>query len=242
MTFLFPNARYSARIADGAGDVEACQRLRHLCFFGGEGRDADAFDTRCRHLMIVDARDRIVATARLFEMASGVRINESYAAQSYDLAGFSSLENPMIELGRFCIAPNVMDADVLRVAWGALTQIVDAGRVAMLFGCTSFQGTDPQPYGRVFARLQARHLGPVELRPQARASAVIPFTDVVAASADPMPPLLRTYLAMGGWVGDHAVVDTAMKTLHVFTCLEVAKVPPARAAALRALAHGAALS
>jgi L-ornithine Nalpha-acyltransferase len=36
-----------------------------------------------------------------------------------------------------------------------------------------------------------------------------------------LPPLLRTYLGMGGWVSDHAVVDRELDTLHVFTCVEV---------------------
>jgi putative hemolysin len=51
-----------------------------------------------------------------------------------------------------------------------------------------------------------------------------------------MPPLLRSYLAMGGWVSDHAVLDKALNTLHVFTGLEVSTIPPARARRLRALA------
>jgi putative hemolysin len=51
-----------------------------------------------------------------------------------------------------------------------------------------------------------------------------------------MPPLLRTYLAMGGWVSDHAVVDRDLGTMHVFTGVEIGKVPPARARLLRALA------
>ena len=51
-----------------------------------------------------------------------------------------------------------------------------------------------------------------------------------------LPPLLRTYLGMGGWVSDHAVVDRELDTLHVFTCVEVERVPAARAASLRAVA------
>jgi putative hemolysin len=42
-----------------------------------------------------------------------------------------------------------------------------------------------------------------------------------------VPPLLRTYLMMGGWIGDHAVIDPHMKTTHVFTALRVADVPEA---------------
>ncbi len=51
-----------------------------------------------------------------------------------------------------------------------------------------------------------------------------------------LPPLLRTYLMMGGWVSDHAVVDHDLNTLHVFTGVEIASVPPARARLLRAVA------
>ena len=51
-----------------------------------------------------------------------------------------------------------------------------------------------------------------------------------------MPPLLRTYLLMGGWVSDHAVVDRQMNTLHVFTGLEIGAIPPARKRLLRAVA------
>ena len=50
-----------------------------------------------------------------------------------------------------------------------------------------------------------------------------------------MPPLLRSYLAMGGWVSDHAVVDPAMQTMHVFTGVEVAAIPPSRKRLLRAV-------
>ena len=41
---------------------------------------------------------------------------------------------------------------------------------------------------------------------------------------------------MGGWVSDHAVIDRDLDTLHVFTGLAIAAIPPHRAAALRALA------
>ena len=51
-----------------------------------------------------------------------------------------------------------------------------------------------------------------------------------------MPPLLRTYLLMGGWVSNHAVVDHQLDTLHVFTGLEIRAIPPARARLLRAVA------
>ena len=49
-----------------------------------------------------------------------------------------------------------------------------------------------------------------------------------------MPGLLRSYLAMGGWVSDHAVIDRDLGTLHVLTVVDIAAIPPARARLLRA--------
>jgi putative hemolysin len=50
-----------------------------------------------------------------------------------------------------------------------------------------------------------------------------------------MPPLLRTYLTMGGWVSDHAVIDRQLNTLHVFTGVEIAAIPPVRKRLMRAV-------
>lgn len=241
MTIPFHKTRYHARLAVGGTDILACQQLRHTCFFAAPGVDADRFDPICQHLMIETAAGDLVATVRFFEWSTGTAAQQGYAATAYDLAGLASLECPMIEIGRFCVASDVLDVDVVRVAWAALTGIVDRSGVAWLFGCSSFAGTDCTRYGRAFARLAARHLGPEPLRPAMRAPLAIPLSEVPAQGRDPMPPLLRTYLAMGGWVGDHLVIDHQLQTLHVFTCLEVAAVPPARARALRALAQGTTL-
>ena len=241
MTIPFQKTRYHTRLAASPADVLACQRLRHACFFGRPGVDADPFDPICRHLMVETAAGDLVAAVRFFEWSGRAHIHKGYAATAYDLSGLARLDCPMIEIGRFCVAPDALDADVLRVAWAALTAIVDRAGVAWLFGCTSFAGVEPARYGRAFARLAARHQGAVSLRPASLAAETVPLAAIPPGGAGPMPPLLRTYLAMGAWVGDHLVIDRGLQTLHVFTCLEVAAVPPARARALRALAQDALL-
>jgi putative hemolysin len=147
----------------------------------------------------------------------------------------------MIEMGRFCIRPGRQDADILRLAWAALTALVDAGGVEMLFGCSSFRGTEAGAYDDAFALLREKHLAPRRWRPRVKAPAVVRFAEGLRARPDPkravarMPPLLRSYLQMGGWVSDHAVIDRDLGTLHVFTGLEVAAIPPVRARLLRHL-------
>jgi putative hemolysin len=122
-----------------------------------------------------------------------------------------------------------------------LAREVDDSGAALLFGCSSFTGTDPTRYRDAFALLKQQHLAPAEWRPRVRAAEVHPYARD-RHSPDPrrarqqIPPLLRSYLAMGGWVSDHAVIDRQMGTLHVFTALEIAAIPPNRARLLRALA------
>lgn len=236
MTFPFHKGRYAVRFAANAADVASCQELRHLSFFGRSGRDADSFDDDCQHLMVCDDTGRVVAVLRLWLLSSGQAATCGYAAQFYDLTRLTQIKRPMIELGRFCVACGMQDADALRLIWGALTRLVDDENVSLLFGCTSFAGTDPAAYGQVFSRLAANHIGPSAQRPTPKAPETIAFSQLPGHGSRPMPGLLRSYLAMGGWVGDHVVVDRAMNTLHVFTCVDVMAIPPARARALRAIA------
>jgi putative hemolysin len=236
VTVSFPKGRYLARLATSPADVVACQSLRHRCFFGADGHDADAFDETWTHLMVEDgASGPLVCTFRM-RKSEADEITDGYAGQFYDLEKLSKTDGPHIEIGRFCTDPATPDPHILRVAWGALTGIVDSYAATVLFGCTSFEGVNPAPYAGVIQKLVLRHLGPLELMPRQSAIETVRLDGVLGgAEKRPMPPLLRTYLAMGGWVSDHAVIDRALHTVHVLTVVEIAKIPPARAKALRAL-------
>ncbi|SEW06502.1 ornithine-acyl[acyl carrier protein] N-acyltransferase [Cognatiyoonia koreensis] len=235
MTIAFHKGRYGVRVAADAADLHACQTLRHRCFFGTDGVDADRFDPLCTHVMIAGDTG-LVGTFRVMHVPDAAALPRTYAAKAYDLEPLARFDQPMLEMGRFCIDPAAKDGDVLRLAWGALTQLVDAHGIGLLFGCSSFAGTDPAPYAAAFGLLASQYCGPATLRPARLAPEVVPLVaDRQQGAAAQLPPLLRTYLAMGGWVSDHAVIDRQMATLHVFTGLEIAKVPPQRAHALRAL-------
>ena len=236
--------RYRSRLACHARDVRAAQRLRHLAFYGTAGCDTDSFDASCDHMLIEDHTTGDLLCCFRFLRLTGATIDQSYAAQSYDLASLSGYSGTMVEMGRFCTRPGLLDADVLRLAWGAMTAYVDAAKIALLFGCASFAGTDPLRYADSLAVLRDRHLAPSCWRPGISAPEIIgyakqgPRTPDVKQAMRRMPPLLRTYLMMGGWVSDHAVVDRRMNTLHVFTGVEIHAIPPARKRLLRAVAEG----
>ena len=241
--------RWLVRPAETAEDLRAAQRLRWLCF-SGKGHeddaagnlDADQMDAVCCHVLIEDARTgQLAGCFRLLDLACGAEIDRSYSAQHYDLGALRQYRGRMVELGRFCVHPAHSDPDILRAAWAALTEHVDAVGAELLFGCSSFLGTDAAQHQEAFAMLHERHIAPRRWLPRVKAPEVFRFARLLGRP-DPrramsaMPPLLRTYLLMGGWVSDHAVMDRDLGTMHVFTGLEIRAIPHARARALRALA------
>ena len=139
------------------------QRLRWLCFMGSRGApdsgdvlDADAHDTACSHVLVEEARSgTLVCCFRLLPLESGRDIGASYAAQHYNLARLEVYDGRMVEMGRFCIHPEWTDPEILRVAWAALALHVEAEGVQLLFGCSSFIGTDPEVYLDAFAMLRS---------------------------------------------------------------------------------------
>ncbi len=233
---------YIARCAARPEDVERAQALRARAFGLDCAVDADAFDDSCQHILIEDRRTGALACCFRMLTLTGETISMSYSAQFYELSNLAGFEGRMVEMGRFCVDPEMSDPDILRVAWGAMTRFVDDHEIDLLFGCSSFQGTETESYLDAFAMLKDRHLAPPRWLPRVKAPDVFRFAARLRRKPDRrkamlrMPPLLKTYLMMGGWVSDHAVVDRQLNTLHVFTGVEISGIPEARKRLLRAVA------
>ena len=231
-----------ARLAEGRADLARVMEFRRAAFPRTDGgTEEDAQDALSAHVM-VEGEGALLAYFRVMLFGWGAGLAQGYAARFYDVAPLSGYALPIAEMGRFCLAPGGVHPDVLRLAWGAMTRLVDEGQAGLMVGCSSFRGADWHRHRAGLALLAAGHIGPAEHLPGRKAPEIVDYPALVGPVADrraalaALPPLLRSYLGMGGWVGDHAVVDRQLDTLHVFTCVEVAKVPPARAASLRAVA------
>ncbi len=247
----FIKGKYRVRSAATPVDLRLALELRSLVFSSDRTSatdlDTDRFDEFCEHVLIEErSTNRSVCCFRMLFLDSGTDIDQSYSSQYYDLSALRSFTGPMLEIGRFCVDPDVNDPDVLRLAWGALAGVVDGYGVDLLFGCSSFEGTDAEPYADAFAILRDHHLAPNRWLPRAKAPKIVEFTKRLRRNENTssgkrlMPPLLKTYLLMGGWVSDHAVIDSHTNTLHVFTGVEIKGIPAGRKRLLRAVTAGAA--
>ncbi len=252
---LLERGGYRLRLAGDSADLRAVQELRHRAFFParkGPALDRDAFDARWRHMLIETCGDgRLLGCLRFTVHPDGSAVGAGYAARHYDLRPLADHRGAMLEMGRFCTAPGSNDPDVLRMALAGLARVVRDEGVALMFGCASFAGGGGQAQSaqrEAFALLGARHLAPRRWRPRIKAPEVLRFSRLSrqpeqgGLGLDPgravraLPPLLRSYISLGGRVSDHAVVDREMNTLHVFTGLEISALPPARRRRLLALA------
>lgn len=238
---------YLSRAATSHTDLAAALALRQRCFTPPSAAidapaEPDSYDARCTQIIVEDTRTAtVVCCFRVMHLETAASLPNSYSAQFYDLSALAQFQGPMLEIGRFCLHPDHHDPDILRMAWGALTQWVDAAGVRLLFGCSSFAGDDPRLHMNAFRLLHAKHAAPSQWRPKAKAPEIFDFAKELKGLApvtgqNGVPPLLRTYLLMGGWVSDHAVYDRQMQTMHVFTAVEIAAIPPARVRLLRAVA------
>ena len=253
---VFRGGRYAARLAETEADVRRCQQLRYLTFIaergldrreGAEQLDHDEFDALCRHVMVEEAASgTLVCCFRFLPLNDGSEIAQSYSARYYNLARLARYPGRMVEMGRFCVHPGWRDPNILRAAWGMMTRFVDETEVGLLFGCSSFHGVDAEAYMDAFALLRAKHLAPRRWLPRVKAPKVFRFArrlrfrrPDIKRAIRLMPPLLRSYLMMGGWVSDHAVIDNELNTLHVFTGVEVRRVPESRARLMRRAGAGA---
>ena len=126
-----------------------------------------------------------------------------------------------MELGRSCVEPSYRTGAVMQLLWRGIAAYVFKHRIDLMFGCGSLPGTDLEALAPALAFLHHNHLAPPELRPRALAHRRVPMdrlepggVDVRAALAE-LPPLVKGYLRLGGFVGDGAVLDLQFNTTDV---------------------------
>jgi putative hemolysin len=91
-----------------------------------------------------------------------------------------------------------------------------------MFGCASFPGTNPSQHAPGMSYLYHHHLAPPDIRVRALAHRYVKMDMLERDSYDArkamarVPPLIKGYLRLGGFVGDGAVIDPQFNTTDVF--------------------------
>ena len=235
------------RLAVSEQDRRAAERLRYDVFvreLGGDGAlvdhdaglERDAFDAVADHLVLIDetrnaeALEHVVGAYRLLTEKHVAETGRFYSEAEYDLTPLRATGQKLLELGRSCIHREYRGGLALRQLWSGLAAYVQQHDVRILFGVASFHGADIRPHAAALSHLYHAHLAPAELRVRAL-DEFYARMDLVAEDAvnrvtamRDVPALIKSYLRLGGFVGDGAFVDHAFNTTDVCLVMDTRRL------------------
>jgi L-ornithine Nalpha-acyltransferase len=225
------------RLAKTRADIDAAQALRYRVFYDEMGarptdemarrrRDFDDFDEGCDHLLVIDhARGRgaatVVGTYRLIRRSAAARIGRFYSSAEYDIRTIAAYPAEVLELGRSCVDAAARNRPTMQLLWRGIAAYVFHHDIALMFGCASLPGTDPAALAVPLSYLNQHHLAPPELRAHALPERYVEMCLLARDAYDParaladLPPLVKGYLRLGGFVGEGAVIDHQFNTTDV---------------------------
>ena len=236
----FPELRagnLGVRLAVGPAEIDAVQHLRYRVFYREMGasadaeaasseRDRDAFDAVADHLLVVDhaigpGAEGVVGTYRLIQREAAARLGGFYSSGEYDIQPIVDFPGRVLELGRSCVDTAYRGRVAMQLLWRGIAAYVFHHQIDLMFGCASLPGTDPDALAMELTYLYQNHLAPPAVRPRALPHRYVEMRRLRPEALDhrrvlsQLPPLIKGYLRLGGFVGDGAVIDRAFNTTDV---------------------------
>jgi L-ornithine Nalpha-acyltransferase len=199
-------------------------------------RDFDGFDDYCDHLLVIDhvggSGGKVVGTYRLIRRETAAKNGSFYSSSEYDITPLVNYPGEVLELGRSCIDAEHRIGTVMQTLWRGLVGYVMEHSITLMFGCASLPGIDPEAHALPLSYLYYHHLAPPALRAKALPERYVDMQRIPREAFDPtiainsmkldprsggnsLPPLIKGYLRVGGFVGDGAVIDEQFNTTDV---------------------------
>lgn len=236
------------KIADNAQEIESAQRLRHRVFIADRGnnskstlnqKDEDRFDAFCDHLIVFEEAEnlsdptKVVATYRLMSQEQAQKAGGYYTASEFAVeklsANFPDLK--FLELGRSCVLPEYRTKRTIELLWHGSWAYVRKHGFDVMFGCASFEGTDPKRHCEALSFLYENACAD-ETWNVPGLGEVIDLAGLTSDNHNPknairaLPPLIKGYLRLGAMFASEAVIDRQFNTIDVLVLLPVAKLNP----------------
>ena len=237
--------RYRARFAASEADLDAILRLRFEVFNlelgeGFEasfetGRDEDAFDRTCHHLLVEDtARDGLVVGTYRMQTNEMATDGGFYSAGEFDLSNLPpDVLAQAVEVGRACISREHRNRQILFLLWKGLARYMTSNHKRYLFGCCSLTSQDPCEGTAALAHLRREgFLHPTVLLPP-RPGFECACSEAAHTGAEPaepapydLPLLFKTYLRYGALVCGPPAIDRDFKTIDFLVLFDVRAMEP----------------
>lgn len=223
-------------IASRPEEIRASQDLRYRVFFEEMGavptgdikaqlRDFDQYDDICDHLLVVEHAEgggaTVVGTYRLLRTEAMKKVGHFYSETEFNISPIKQYNGNILEVGRSCVDKNFRNRAVMQLLWRGIGAYVAKFEIALMFGCASFHGTDPQAHAMALSYLHHYHLAPENLCPSALPERFINMNLMPKEAVDTkqsftaLPALIKGYLRLSGYIGLGAVIDPEYNTTDV---------------------------
>ncbi|PVE53919.1 ornithine--acyl-ACP N-acyltransferase OlsB [Agrobacterium tumefaciens] len=237
------------RLARNEREIDAAQQVRFRVFveeMGARlpadamrrGRDIDAFDAVCDHLLVLDnaiegdPEDQIVGTYRLLRQETALANKGFYSASEFEIESLIARhpDKRFMELGRSCVLPEYRTKRTLELLWQGNWAYAVRHRMDAMIGCASFPGIQPEAHALALSFLHHSCGSKAEWRTEAlpelyREMDMMPLEAINPRRAlNAMPPLIKGYMRLGALFGAGAVVDHAFNTTDVLVILPVSSI------------------
>ncbi len=233
---MLQRQRYSLRFAHSTEDLHQVQRLRFEVFNLelGEGlaasvalgRDEDAHDPHCHHLMVLDEAGVVVGTYRMQTATMASAGVGFYAETEFQLGTLpGEVLEAGVEIGRACVAPAHRTGRVLSMLWLGLARYLSFHHKRYLFGCCSVTAQQRWVGRQLHGELQERGVfhSRYEVLP-------LPALDCMSDPGEgplpPLPPLLDGYLKLGARICGPPAIDLLFGTIDFFLLLDLEELTP----------------
>ena len=194
------------------------------------GRDADAFDAQCHHLLVRHKESgECVGTYRLQTAAMARKGCGFYTDQEFRIHGLPEhIREEAVEVGRACIGRAHRNGQVLHLLWKGLANYLLWNNKRYLFGACSLSSQDPVEGQVLYRELSATgYLHPeIRVEPRSGWECRVDGPLPVIAQVPEVPRLLKGYLNLGGSVCGEPALDRAFKTIDYLVLLDVEAMPP----------------
>ena len=236
------------RLARNGFEVRRAQQVRFHVFYREHAaipdahtratrRDRDSFDRICDHMLVLDhveaqkgfrrRRATVVGTYRLLRQEVAERHRGFYSTAEFDIAPVLARHSDkrFLELGRSCVLKPYRTKRTVELLWHGVWSYILRHQMDVMFGCASLEGTDPDALANELSFLHHNAMAPPEWHVRANESRYVPMDRIPAGEVDAkaalrnLPPLIKGYLRLGGFVGDGAVVDRQFGTTDVLILL-----------------------
>lgn len=234
---LSASDRYNVRLARGAEEIRAAQRLRFQVFNLelGEGLDAsyqtgldrDSFDHICDHIVVFHSESgELAGTYRIQTGSAAASGRGYYSAQEFDFSVFEPLRGKMIEIGRACIHRHHRNPAALGLLWKGIALYAQEREGRYLIGCSSLPTFEPNAGWSVYNKLSQRHLSPPERRTRPLPGWEC-LPDGSPSDPFPVPKLMQAYLGLGAEICGPPALDRQFGTIDFLTLLDLEAIHPA---------------